>query len=1454
MFTKLRKMFSITLALMMVLINLQISFLPAYAADKPIRDRNGPDVRQTVFQGDYIAAHLDKEKIPDVDMNAFFCPRTYARSAAAFTRKNIGGKLTEGKNHENIITSMNYISMIYDPDPGSAYYVTMADISGNNDQIKPYCTDVIYNNNSGETLKDCYYDRTTRLLYIPKHYIDSPEPKDPLIDPEAPIAFQTSYTVEDSFCKEIDVTAMGQKAADYSHQRIMVENMFDTTTRLESVFQGPNDYEEEDLLVLVNGTAAPLHSDQFIYDGANDTLVINGSAATISSVTVMTKPKSLREKIGSFFGAAAGRLAEPSYAIKYEDMSALRSSSGELVYLSDENGDLYDELYVGWRGSYNSRTQDADTIAYYNTRDLFKKLKNTENSSQYLYAADRKNYAWALMSYAKGINLAVDSNSPIKKDAKITDWHKEGSKTIYEWFNEFRVYLLKFVNDNPGSGFNLEDHNPNNYYSINADGAGQGAMTFAFRFPEQVNGEESLVDSAHANAVNQKKVSFRFMTDELDNEGEGVWLAGWCRHFNDNENLSDKVGTHRSKIWMTCLGKGKDATGRYVVLEWASDEPVYDQTGAAIYKIYVEPPAVIHETKAECDADDPEKVTISDQIRFKKLHPGRNYTVKSILTRKDEEGYKPVVIGGKSIECTTTFQAEKEEDICTVTLPSFAASDLEWETNGQIRKEPYQFTVVDLLYLGSDTTGKVMSIHNEKHDAADQDVQLRNPFGKVQWKKLGRISNTDQYLPETDAMFRIWNEKFKSYEAAEAASSNHAYAQTLTQKGAPEQVLSGLLAEGTYRIEQIHNERARADGFIHLAVPETVEIKAGQTVSLKDGEWKNDDHILMNLKIHKLSCGTIGGRFEDADLLSDQIAFKIESVDDDGSFSGAGYEQEVTLTKDGTVDISGLEAGKYRITESFTSPIGYYLEPDQASLEITLGTHEGTRTIDEIEATDGAITSIEVSESKNEKNQPEYDVVWTRKNLQQNTTLSIHKERQFVNEAEVEERKAQPSAEFNLYAKGDIVSYDGHGDHIYYKDGDLIQGMLIDQDTGERTFYVDGNITEDQSFRIITDENGDWDSANTGNPYYPLTNQDSYYVFKEVYTWTQGDHISFDEEQKGYLTSIWKEKLEQDPDQEIEGAGGLTFRQVLNHGIDLIGTSETAEDTRLVDGGLCSVNGMLIEDEMLREFISSRILEFIDSGDSIVNENKVSVGTIERDTQVLDPTEAADKEKGIDEFQVLPFDCAQRTTSNNSAMLNDTVPKLATVAECKTTGTNVLPEEGNAIIIDHVEYENLVPGKTYDLRGMLFDRTHAELVKIDGDVVTVEKQFTPSRRSGSVDMIFKVPAEELQGKTMVVYEELYHNGILQGSHRDPEAKEQTIYTKKEKKIKKKNPPKEKEPEPEKVIVKKKVVKKTESKPEVTKVSTPDTGDRNDMTLYMILIAIAITGILTLCLIGHFENE
>lgn len=123
------------------------------------------------------------------------------------------------------------------------------------------------------------------------------------------------------------------------------------------------------------------------------------------------------------------------------------------------------------------------------------------------------------------------------------------------------------------------------------------------------------------------------------------------------------------------------------------------------------------------------------------------------------------------------------------------------------------------------------------------------------------------------------------------------------------------------------------------------------------------------------------------------------------------------------------------------------------------------------------------------------------------------------------------------------------------------------------------------------------------------------------------------------------------------------------------------------------------------------------------------------------------------------------------------------VVDVHTTATN--PETGDNLgntaetleLVDEVAYQNLTVGNTYKLVTTLYDSEEGrEIIDADGNVVSVETEFAPEAKDGTVDVPMKVATDGIAGHTLVFFERLLESeGNTIAAHADAEDEGQSIH-------------------------------------------------------------------------------
>lgn len=117
---------------------------------------------------------------------------------------------------------------------------------------------------------------------------------------------------------------------------------------------------------------------------------------------------------------------------------------------------------------------------------------------------------------------------------------------------------------------------------------------------------------------------------------------------------------------------------------------------------------------------------------------------------------------------------------------------------------------------------------------------------------------------------------------------------------------------------------------------------------------------------------------------------------------------------------------------------------------------------------------------------------------------------------------------------------------------------------------------------------------------------------------------------------------------------------------------------------------------------------------------------------------------------------------------------ISTSAKDGKTGDHV-GTVGKTTIVDTVSYTNLKIGQEYTVSGKLMDKDTKEVFLANGKEVTASVTFKAEKKNGTVDLVYTLDASALEGKTLVVFEDLLHKKLNVASHHDISDEEQSVY-------------------------------------------------------------------------------
>ena len=119
------------------------------------------------------------------------------------------------------------------------------------------------------------------------------------------------------------------------------------------------------------------------------------------------------------------------------------------------------------------------------------------------------------------------------------------------------------------------------------------------------------------------------------------------------------------------------------------------------------------------------------------------------------------------------------------------------------------------------------------------------------------------------------------------------------------------------------------------------------------------------------------------------------------------------------------------------------------------------------------------------------------------------------------------------------------------------------------------------------------------------------------------------------------------------------------------------------------------------------------------------------------------------------------------------IPSIKTTA--KANDKKKATAKSKLTITDTVSYENLTPGKEYEITGVLMDKATGKPFMVKGKEVTSTVKFTPDKANGTVEVKFTFDASNIKKSTdLVVFESLYRDNVEIAVHADLKDKGQTV--------------------------------------------------------------------------------
>ena len=342
----------------------------------------------------------------------------------------------------------------------------------------------------------------------------------------------------------------------------------------------------------------------------------------------------------------------------------------------------------------------------------------------------------------------------------------------------------------------------------------------------------------------------------------------------------------------------------------------------------------------------------------------------------------------------------------------------------------------------------------------------------------------------------------------------------------------------------------------------------------------------------------------------------------------------------------------------------------------------------------------------------------------------------------------------------DVVSYT---DLIVGKSY-TVKGVLMDKATGE-PFLVNGKEITSATTFTATAANG---TANVTFVFdvSAITKNTNLVAYEELYFDQTSRKIAEhkDIEDKGQTITVHNPQIGTtatvgDNEKDDFAVGFVTIKDVVSY-------------TDLVPNKEYKVTGVLMNKNTGKELLIG--------GNTVTSEATfiptTADGTVEV-TFTFDATELTENTKVV-VFEHLYLGTLELTAHTD---INDEGQTI-TLHKPDAQTTAIIGEDkeifaafGEITLTDTVDYTDLIIGKTYTVKGKLYDKATNAPFLVDGKEVTAETTFTATTADGSVEVTFTFDVSGITETTdLVAFENMYHDGLEIVVHADINDESQTI--------------------------------------------------------------------------------
>jgi len=694
-----------------------------------------------------------------------------------------------------------------------------------------------------------------------------------------------------------------------------------------------------------------------------------------------------------------------------------------------------------------------------------------------------------------------------------------------------------------------------------------------------------------------------------------------------------------------------------------------------------------------------EKTVIVDTVSYKNLIPGKEYKVSGTIMLK-ETGKEVLDKNGKPVTAETTFKAVSENGSIDITFPAFDGTAIAGK----------DIVVFEKLYIIG--AGKEESLIAKHENINDKGQTVHLPEIKTSAKDKATDSHLGQAVESVTIIDTV---TYKNLTIGNKYTVKGVLMVKETGKKLLDKDRKPVTAEKTFTAK-------KANGTIKLEFTFDGSLLEGKAIVVFEDLYRDNIYLATHTDIEDedqtIRFPKVKTKARDA-ITEEDIADAtgtvkfIDTVSYENLVPGEKYTVKGVLMNKETGDPL-LDANANKITA-----------------ETTFTATEPNGTVDVVFTFDGSLLAgattvvFEDLYYKNKKLISHADIE------DEDQTIRFPKVKTKAEDSETKENIGEAGKETTII---DTVSYENLIPGKEY----TVKGVLVYQETGETLFDANGEkVTAEKTFTAI-EPNGTVALTFTFDS--SLLAGKTIIVFEDLYY--MGYHLAShtiltDEDQSEHYPGVMTTAVDK------------ATRDHIGKAEETVTIIDTVEYTNLIPGKEYTVKGVLMDKNTGEEFL-------VDSQPVTAEKTFVAEqpdGSIEIEFTFKG---SALRGIGIVVFEDL-FYKGKKLISH--AAINDNnqtvyYPWIETKVVTDNKNKEVQPIE-NVSVSDDVTYHKLLPGRTYRVLGMLYDKTAEKIVTIDGVPFTKMIDFVPETEDGMITMTFTFDARGMKAHDVVVYEHIY---------------------------------------------------------------------------------------------------